>query len=76
MPAPLPRRLADPRPAVGVGTLGWLAAALVLLVSGGPAAWLWACLTGGLLGLVGLVMIHWQRRAAQRGARGSQRNLL
>ncbi|MBV8992450.1 MAG: DUF2530 domain-containing protein [Pseudonocardiales bacterium] len=71
----LPRGLADPRPAVGVGTAAWFAAALVLLVSGGPATWIWACLTGGLLGFIGFGMIHWQRRAAKRGHRGAQQGL-
>ena len=71
----LPRGLADPRPAVGVGTTAWFAAALALLLAGGSAAWIWACLTGGLLGLIGFGMIYWQRRAAQRGARGAQQGL-
>lgn len=66
----------DPRPAVGVGTVAWFTAAVVLLLAGGPPAWMWACLTGGLLGLTGLVMIHWQRSAARRGARGARRDLL
>jgi cell division protein FtsW (lipid II flippase) len=73
---PLPRGLADPRPVVGVGTVVWFATAVVLLVSGGPAAWMWACLTGGLLGFVGFAMIHWQRSAARRGARGARQDLL
>ncbi len=69
---PLPRGLADPQRAVGVGTVAWFAAAIVLLVCGGPTAWIWACLTGGSLGLVGFAMIHWQRRAALvRGTRGA-----
>ena len=76
MAPPLPRGLADPRPVVGVGTVGWFAAAVVLLVSDGPAAWMWSCLTGGLLGLTGFAMIHWQRSAARRGARGAQQDLL
>jgi hypothetical protein len=37
---------------------------------------MWACLTGGLLGLVGLAMIRWQRSAAQRGTRGARQDLL
>jgi hypothetical protein len=61
---------------VGVGTVVWFAAAVVLLISGGPTMWVWACLTGGLLGLIGLAMIHWQRSAAQRGDRGAQLGLL
>ncbi|MGH3765249.1 MAG: DUF2530 domain-containing protein [Pseudonocardiaceae bacterium] len=76
MVPPLPRGLADPRPAVGVGTVVWFAAAIVLLVTGGPAAWLWPCLTGGLLGFIGFAMIHWQRSAALRGTRGARKDLL
>jgi cell division protein FtsW (lipid II flippase) len=68
--------LADPRPVVGVGTVIWFTAAITLLIAGGPASWMWACLTGGLLGLAGFAIIHWQLRAAQRGARGAQRDLL
>lgn len=75
MPPPLPRRLADPRPMVGVGTLVWFAAAVVLLLAGKPPAWVWACLIGGLLGLTGFAMIHWQLSAARRGSRGAQRDL-
>jgi hypothetical protein len=71
----LPRSLTDPRPAVGVGTVIWFAAAVVLLVAGGPPVWIWACLTGGLLGLSGFAMIHWQGNAARRGTRGAQRDL-
>ncbi|MGH3701889.1 MAG: DUF2530 domain-containing protein [Pseudonocardiaceae bacterium] len=58
-----------------MGTATWFTAAVVLLLTGGPLAWLWTCLTGGLLGLTGFAMIHWQHRAAQRGTRGRQRDL-
>ncbi|MBV9143410.1 MAG: DUF2530 domain-containing protein [Pseudonocardiales bacterium] len=75
MPPALPRRLADPRPVIGVGTFLWFAAAGVLLLAGEPPVWVWACLTGGLLGLVGLVMIHWQLSATRRGSRSAPRNL-
>lgn len=75
MVPPLPRSLADPRPVVGAGTVIWFAAAVVLLVAGGSIVWVWACLTGGLLGLIGFAMIHWQGRAARRGARGAPRDL-
>ncbi|HKR48085.1 MAG TPA: DUF2530 domain-containing protein [Pseudonocardiaceae bacterium] len=71
----LPGRLADPRPVVGVGTLAWFTAALVLLITDGPSGWTGACVVGGLLGLLGFVMIHMQRSAARRGARYAQRGL-
>ena len=73
---PLPRCLTDPRPVVGVGTLAWFIAAAVLLVVTGPSVWLGACVTGGLLGLLGFAMIYAQRSAAQRGARSAQLGVL
>jgi Protein of unknown function (DUF2530) len=75
VPPPLPRRLTDPRPVVGIGTLVWFAAAVVLLLDGGPPAWVWACLTGGLLGMTGFATIHWQISATRRGSRGARRDL-
>lgn len=68
----LPRSLADPRPVVGVGTVAWFAAAMVLLAVDGSPAWMWACLTGGLLGLTGFAMIYWQGSAARRAERLSR----
>jgi Protein of unknown function (DUF2530) len=58
---PLPRGLADPRPVVGIGTLAWFTAAVVLLV---------------VRGLLGFAMIRAQRSAARRGARSAQRGVL
>lgn len=76
VPPPLPHRLADPRPVITIGTIVWFTAAVVFLLAGGPPGWTWICVVGGLLGLLGLTMIHWQRRAAQRGSRTAQRGLL
>lgn len=67
----MPDGLTDPRRAVGVGIVAWFTAALVLLISSGPAAWISACLAGGALGFLGFAMIHWQRRAAERKSRGA-----
>jgi hypothetical protein len=75
-PAPLPRSLADPRPLVALGTVAWFATAVVLLVVDRSTEWVWTCLVGGLLGLIGLTMIYLQRTAAQRGSRGAQQGLL
>lgn len=72
---PLPRRLADPRPAVGVGTLAWFTAAVVLLIAQGPSVWAGACVTGGALGLLGFAMIRAQRSAIRRETRSSPRDL-
>ncbi len=73
--APLPHGLADPRPVVGIGTLAWFMAAVVLLLVGGPSVWVWACVTGGLLGLLGFAMIRAQQGAARRGGRSAQQGL-
>ncbi len=72
---PLPRILADPRPVVGVGTLAWFTAAVILLLARGPSVWMAACVTGGLLGLLGFAMIHAQRSAARRDGRSAQLGL-
>lgn len=74
-PAALPRVLADPRPAISVGTTAWFVAAVVLIATGGPAGWVWTCLVGGLLGLVGFLVMYLQRSAARRGSRLAQRGL-
>jgi hypothetical protein len=73
--APLPHGLADPRPVVGIGTLAWFTAAVILLFASGPSVWVGACVTGGLLGLLGFAMIHAQRSAARRDGRSAQRDL-
>jgi hypothetical protein len=74
--APLPHGLADPRPVVGVGTLAWFTAGVILLFVSGPSVWVGACVTGGLLGLLGFAMIYAQRSAARRGGRSAQLGLL
>ncbi len=56
---------------VGVGTLLWLAAAVVVLVAG-PAQALPTCLVGAGLGGVGWAIFAWQRAAARRGSRTAQ----
>jgi hypothetical protein len=72
---PLPRSLADPQPVVGIGTVAWFTAAVVLLVTRGPSVWMGACVIGGLLGLLGFAMIRAQRRATLRQARSVQRGV-
>lgn len=65
---------------VYVGTSLWLVALVALLIArygydALPPIWLWTALAGFLLGLVGLPVMIWQRRASRRGSRGAQRNL-
>jgi hypothetical protein len=79
-PPPLPRRLADPVPVVVVGTSLWLLGFLALLVARlafhtGSATWMWTCLAGAVLGVIGYGIFRWQRAAVRRGARGAQQGL-
>ncbi|HEX2297113.1 MAG TPA: DUF2530 domain-containing protein [Pseudonocardiaceae bacterium] len=75
-PPALPRRLADPRPAIAVATTAWFVAMVVFLVIGAPASWVWTCLFGVLLGFVGFTVMYLQRNAARRGSRLAQKGLL
>lgn len=72
---PLPPRLDDPRPVVAAGTAAWFLAALVLAVLGSTGIAFWTCVAGGVGGLVGYALMHWQRSAARRRMRGAQRGL-
>ena len=77
-PPPLPRRLTDPVPVILVGSAVWLAALVVLgalaLAGTRPAdVWLWACVVGVGLGVIGLGVLALQRRANARGSRGAQK---
>ncbi|MFZ2177509.1 MAG: DUF2530 domain-containing protein [Rhodococcus sp. (in: high G+C Gram-positive bacteria)] len=71
------RRLADPRPALIVGTLAWAVATAVVIVTGDrwPDA-LPTCIAGVLVGFLGYGLFALQRRAARRGNRGAQQGLL
>jgi hypothetical protein len=74
-PPELPKPLLDLWPVVVTGTALWFVAFLVLAVIGLTGVWLWTTLSGGVLGLVGLAVMGWQRSAARRGSRGAQRGL-
>jgi membrane associated rhomboid family serine protease len=79
-PPPLPQRLLALPPVVYTGTALWLVALVALLIArygfdAGPPIWMWTALAGFLLGLLGVPIMAWQRRASRRGARGAQRNL-
>ena len=77
-PPPLPSRLTDLRPPLWIGIGLWFIAFVVLLVArlgfhtGPPTVWLWTCLAGWVLGLIGMGIVHWQRDAARRGSRSAQ----
>lgn len=58
-------------------TVLWFAGFVVLLFytdqlrAHDAMIWLWTCLAGGVLGLTGLSVYIWQRRAARQGTRSS-----
>jgi hypothetical protein len=59
------------------GTALWFVGFVVLLFfvddlrAHDALIWLWTFLAGWVLGLIGLAIYAWQRRAARRGTRGS-----
>ena len=71
---PLPPAFTRMRTVIGIGTLLWLAAAVVVAVTGSQQA-LVTCLVGAGLGGVGWAIFAWQRAAARRGSRTAQRCL-
>ena len=74
---PLTQRLADPRPALILGTLAWAVAIVVVIVTGDR--WsdaLPTCIAGVVVGFLGYALFAAQRRAARRGSRGAQQGLL
>jgi hypothetical protein len=74
---PLTQRLADPRPALILGTLAWAVAIVVVIVTGDR--WsdaLPTCIAGVVVGFLGYGLFALQRRAARRGSRGAQLGLL
>jgi len=81
-PPPLPPIRGGIAYIVVPGTVVWFTAFVVLLFftdflrRHDAMIWLWTCLAGGLLGLVGLALFAWQRSAARRGRRGAQTSAL
>ena len=71
---PLPAAFTRMRAVVGVGTVLWLVAAAVVLVTGPPLL-LTTCVVGAVLGGVGWAIFAWQRAAARRGSRTAQSGL-
>jgi hypothetical protein len=75
-PDPAPAR-ADARKALLAGTIAWLLALVAALVFRAQLAqagmdWLvWACVTGSVLGLVGLAVVQVIRRRITRHGDGS-----
>jgi hypothetical protein len=74
-PPPLPKRLVDLRLPVVAGSVVWFVAWAVLLISGTARDWQWIALAGWVLGIIGMLVMWWQRSASRRGSRGAQRGL-
>lgn len=69
-------RLADPRPALILGTLAWVVATMVVFVTTGVSSDAFStCLAGIGVGIAGYGLFLWQRWSARRGARGAQKGL-
>lgn len=64
------------------GTVIWLVAFVVQLFfipqlqANDAMVWLWTCLAGFVLGVMGLSVYAWQRRAARRGSRSANQMAL
>ncbi|MFD6857169.1 DUF2530 domain-containing protein [Rhodococcus sp. NPDC060086] len=70
------RILADPRPALAIGTAFWAIASLVVLFA--DDRWsdaLPVCIAGIIVGLLGTSLFLIQRSASRRGRRGAQTGL-
>ena len=81
-PPPLPPIRGGIAYIVVPGTIAWFVAFVGLLFftdslrTHHAMTWLWTCLAGWILGLVGLAIYGWQRSAARRGRRGAQTSAL
>jgi hypothetical protein len=60
---------------VGIGSLVWTVAAVVLLVVRGAGTGFVVCVVGAVLGGVGYGVFRWQRAAARRGSPTAQQGL-
>lgn len=70
-------RLADPRPALILGTIAWIIAVVVVIVTnGGWSDTATTCAAGVGVGLAGYALFFLQRRSARRGSRGAQQGLV
>ncbi|WP_051114809.1 DUF2530 domain-containing protein [Actinokineospora enzanensis] len=75
---PLPARLLALAPIAYVGTALWALAAVVLGIAHygfdkTQPIWMWTCAAGACLGIIGILIMRWQRSAADRGSRSAQK---
>ncbi|MGN5238708.1 DUF2530 domain-containing protein [Rhodococcus sp. SJ-3] len=67
------RAIADPRPALVIGTGLWVIATVAVLIAGESwSAALPVCIAGIIVGLLGTGLFLVQRSASRRGRRGAQ----
>ncbi|MBI3213335.1 MAG: DUF2530 domain-containing protein [Mycobacterium sp.] len=74
-PPPLPAGLLEPWRVIVVGAVGWLVATIAAFVIPELESWRPVSIAGLGTGVLGTTIFLWQRRAAQRGARGAQTGL-
>ena len=74
-PPPLPARLLEVWPVIGVGAAGWSVATVAAFTVPSLESWRPLTLAGLATGFVGTSIFLWQRDAARRGARGAQTGL-
>jgi len=74
-PPPLPPRLLEPVPVIGVIAVGWLIALVLAFTVPGLHDWRPITVAGLGVGLLGTSIFLLQRRAARRGDRGAQQGL-
>ncbi|GLW92972.1 DUF2530 domain-containing protein [Actinokineospora globicatena] len=70
---PLPPKLLAMGPIVYLGTGTWLVAALAFLLLDLAPIWTWTALAGGGLGVIGALIMLWQRQAGRRGSKAAQK---
>ena len=73
----LPQHLTALFPIVVAGAFAWLIGFVVFAIrdfgaSRSPSIWLWTCVAGVALSLIGMGIMTWQRAAARRGSRSAQ----
>ena len=75
VPPPLSPGLLEPWRVIAVGAIAWLVVTALAFTVPAIHSWRPVSLAGLATGLLGTSIFLWQRRAAQRGARGAQTGL-
>ncbi|GAA2969356.1 DUF2530 domain-containing protein [Actinokineospora diospyrosa] len=70
---PLPPALLAMGPIVYIGTAIWFVVAVVLTFADRGSIYMWTAWSGGGLGIIGALIMLWQRQAGKRGSKAAQR---